>query len=250
MSEVLDFVQARGEYASLLAVALLLWRSAGPAARLLALERREVADLFWNGSVAFVVAARLAYVLAESPRTLLDPLVLIRLPGGIEPLAGAAAVAAVVAWRARRRNAAWAWVTAGAAGLAVATVGYGLTCVLRDACFGVTAPPPFGFEMSGFSEARMATPLVEATVLLAAGAALLMLARRLSVEAVALLSIAALALVRAALTPASALGDDAVGFETLLLAGGGVALLATAAALRVTAAVREPRPLAAEDRQR
>ena len=97
MSEVLDFVQARGEYASLLAVALLLWRSAGPAARLLALERREVADLFWNGSVAFVVAARLAYVLAESPRTLLDPLVLIRLPGGIEPLAGAAAVAAVVA---------------------------------------------------------------------------------------------------------------------------------------------------------
>ena len=238
MSEVSDFVLARGEYASLFAVVLLLGLSARPIARLLALERRAVGDLLWNGGLAFVVVGRLAYVVAESPRTLLDPLVLIRLPGGLEPLAGAIGVAAAVSWHARRRDATWAWVTAAAVGLAVATVGYDVACVLRDACYGAAAPPPLGFAMSGFSEARLATPLVEATVVLAAGAALLMLAGRLSTASIALLLLGALALVRAALTPASVLGVDAVGLETMLLAFGGAALLATALTLRFTAPER------------
>lgn len=238
MSEVFDFIQLRGEYASLFVVALMLALSAGPTARLLALPSREVADLFWNGGVAFVVVGRLAYLLAESPRTLLDPLVLIRLQGGIEPLAGALAVALVVAWRVRRQEQLWAWITAGAVGVAVATVGYDLACVLRDACYGIAAPPPLGFEMSGFSEARLATPLLEATVVLAAGAVLLRSAHRLKAEAVPLLLIGVLALVRAALTPASVLGADAVGVETMLLAFLGVALVGAALAITFTASVR------------
>jgi prolipoprotein diacylglyceryltransferase len=238
VSDAIEFVQARGEYASLLAVALLLWLSAGPTARLLALPRRELADLLWNGGVAFVVVGRLAYVGVESPRTLLDPLVLIRLQGGIEPLAGALGVAAVVAWRARRRDGAWAWATAAAAGLAVATVGYDLACVLRDACYGTAAPPPLGFEMSGFSQPRLATPLVEATVLLALGAALLRFAHRVPAEVIALLMIGALALVRAALTPASVLGTDAIGLETMVLGLVGVVAIAAAVAMRFVAPER------------
>ena len=235
MSDVVDFIQARGEYASLFAVALLLWLSARPSARLLGLPQREVTDLLWNGGIAFVVAGRVAYLADESPRTLLDPLVLIRLQGGIEPLAGVVAVAAVVAWRARRRDDRWAWATAGAAGLAVTVVGYDLACVLRDACFGTTAPAPIGFRMSGLSETRLATPLVEATLLLALAAALLAFVHRLRAEALPLLLVAALALLRAALTPVSVFGSDAVGPATilLLLVGIGAILAAVALLFRV-----------------
>ena len=232
MSELVEAVRARGEYASLVVAALLLWRSVRPTAGLLGLAHRDVADLFWNGGVGFVVVGRLAYLLAESPRALIDPLVLIRLQGGIDPLAGAVGVAAVVAWRSRGHGAPWTWLTVGAAGLAVATVGYDLSCVLRDACYGVAAPRPFGFEMSGFGESRLATPLVEATAVLGAAAALLAVARRLPAEAPGLLLLAALALIRAALTPASVLGAEAIGLETLVLVLAGVTAIASAVAVR------------------
>jgi prolipoprotein diacylglyceryltransferase len=225
---VIDEVNARGEYASLLVVAVLLWAAIGPAAQLLGLRTRAVGDLFWNGGLAFVVGGRLAYLALESPRTLIDPLVLIRIQGGIEPLAGAAGVALVVAWHARRHGAAWTWLTAGAVGLAVSTIGYDVGCVARDACFGAPAPAPFGFGMSGLTETRLATPLIEAAALLALLAAVLSVVRLTLSRSVGLIVIAGLALVRAALTPASALEGDAIGVETAVLVLAGVVALATA----------------------
>lgn len=230
MSAVIDFIQLRGEYASLVVVGLLLWAASRPIARLLGLSRGDVTDVFWNAGVAFLVAGRLAYVALQSPRTLFDPLVLIRLPGGVDPLAGALAVAAVIAWRQRRAGGRWLWATVGASGLAVATVGYDLACLLRDACYGTTAPSPFGFRMSGFSEPRLATPLIEAALLLALLAVVVAFAGRLRPRAVALLLVGVLPLVRAALTPASALGTGAVGVDTaVLVALGAVALVAAGA---------------------
>ena len=139
-----EFIQVRGEYASLIVAGLLLWVSAGPLSRLLGIERRGLVDLFWNGGVAFLVGGRLVYLFVESPTTLTDPFVVVRFQGGIEPLAGAAAAGVMVLWRARSFENRWAWLTAGAAGLGITTVGYDLACLLRDACFGATAPPPLG----------------------------------------------------------------------------------------------------------
>ncbi len=233
MSAVIDFVQLRGEYASLVVVALLLWAASRPIARLLGLSRGEVTDVFWNSGVAFLVAGRLAYVAQQSPRTLFDPLVLIRLPGGVDTLAGAVAVAAVIAWRQRRGGDLWLWATVGAVGVAVATVGYDLACVLRDACYGTSAPSPLGFRMSGFSEPRLATPLIEAALLLALLAVVVAFAGRLRPRAIALLLTGVLLLVRAALTPASVLGTGAVGVETAVLVVLGAVALAVAAATYV-----------------
>jgi hypothetical protein len=84
--------------------------------------------------------------------------------------------------------------------------------------------------MSGLNETRLATPVLEAIVLLSISAAILTFARRLPARAVPLLLIAALALTRAALTPASVLGLDAVGIETALLAVGGATALMAAIA--------------------
>lgn len=229
MSGIAEFVQLRGEYASIFVAAVLLALAARPVARLLALPQSEVGDFFWNGAVAFVVAGRLAYLAMESPQTLVDPLVLIRIQGGIEPLAGVAGVGAVLAWRIRRRGGElWPWATLAALGLAVAAIGYDLACLLRDACYGATVPTPLGFHMAGLSEPRLATPLVEAAVLLAALSVLLAAAPRLGFRALALSLVAALALVRAALTPASVLGREAVGGETLLLFVLGAAAVAVA----------------------
>ena len=242
MSGVIEFVQLRGEYASIFAAAALFVLAARPVTRLLALPRREVGDLFWNGGVAFVVAGRLAYLALESPQTLLDPIVLIRIQSGIEPLAGVAAVVAVLAWRVRRRGGAlWPWATAAAVGLTLAVIGYDLACVLRDACYGATAPSPLGFHMAGLGETRVATPLVEAAVLLAVLSAMLAAAPRLRPGIAALSLVAALALLRAALTPASVLGREAVGVETLVLVALGVGALAAALVLPRAAVARGSR---------
>lgn len=239
MSGVIDFVQLRGEYASMLAAAVLLVLAVRPVARLLALPRQQVGDLFWNGGVAFVVAGRLAYLALESPRTLLDPIVLIRLQGGIEPFAGVAGIVAVLAWRIRRRGGElWPWATAAAVGLTLATIGYDLACVLRDACYGAITPAPLGFLMAGLSETRLATPLVEAALLLAALSALLAAAPRLRPGMLALSLVAALALLRAALTPASVRGWEAAGVEALALIALAVAALVASLALSRAAVSR------------
>jgi Prolipoprotein diacylglyceryl transferase len=231
MNVLVDFIQLRGEYVSLLAAGALLWLSVRPTARLLGVGRTETGDLFWNASIAFVVIGRIAYLIGESPQTLFDPFVLIRLQGGLEPLAGIAGVAAVVAWRAKQRQVRWAVGTTGAVGLAVATVGYDLACVIRDACYGAPAPVPLGFRMSGLSEPRLATPLIETALVLVALAVLLTFARQLSARSVPLLLVGVLALVRAALTPLSALGVEAVGVGTIVLVISGVSAVVAAAAL-------------------
>lgn len=238
---MVEFVQLRGEYASFAVVIVLLWLSTGAASRLFGISRREAGDLFFNATIAFVIAGRVAYLAAEAPRSLLDPLVMIRFQAGLEPLAGVAGAAAVGLWHMRGGAVAprWAVAGAGAAGLAVATVGYDAACVLRDACYGVEAPAPLGFEMSGLSEPRMATPLIEAALVLAAAALILASAPRLSPRTPPLLLLATLALVRAALTPASALGAEAIGLETLVLAAGGVMGLGVAVLMEV----RRPVPV-------
>lgn len=228
MPAVPDWIAVRGEWVSLLIVAAALAISVRPLSGLLQLPRNELGDLFWNGGLAFVVGGRLVYVAVESPEALTDPLVLIRIQGGIEPIAGLAAVSAVLASRTRQTpGARLPWLAATAAGLALTVVAYDLACVARDACTGAEAPAPFGFAMSGLSETRVATPLIEAALLLVAGGLLLSSPIPTTRGLLTLGGIAALT--RVALTPLSVLGTDAFGVDSVIFLLVGVAALAAAA---------------------
>lgn len=231
MSELLDFIYLRGEYVSLFMVAGVLAFATGRVAALTRLPRREVGDLFWNAGIAFVVAARLGYLATESPRSLLDPLVLIRLQGGLLPLLGVLAAIAVVGWRTRGERglseARLTWLAVAAAGLVAATWTYDIACLARDACYGAVAPAPFGFAMSGLSDTRLATPLIEAALLLVAAGGLL--SSRLSIKQSLLALGGVAALLRAALTLASVQGLDAIGVQTAAFVGLGVLLLVVTA---------------------
>jgi hypothetical protein len=222
VSEVLDFIYLRGEYVSLLLVAGVLAFAGRRVAALTRLPRRSVEDLFWNGGIAFVVAARVSYLVAESRASLLDPLVLIRLQGGLHPLVGVLAVIVIVVWRTRgerglseaRRD----WLAVAAAGLVITMWTYDVSCLARDACYGAKAPTPLGFAMSGLSDTRLATPLIEATLLLITAGGLL--SSRLSPTQLLLALGGGAALLRAALTAASVQGVEAIGIKT-----GGVVML-------------------------
>ncbi len=204
------------------------------------LFRERVGDLFWQGGVAFVVAGRIGEVLLETPRTLLDPLALVRLDAGIEPLVGSGAVAAVVAWHARRdRRSTGTLLLVAAVGLVAAGVAYDLACVVRDACAGAPVPRPFGFPMGGLSEPVFPTPLVSAAVMLAWLGLVVALCARLAAGEAAVLLLGGLALNRALLTPLSALGRDAVGPETWVLGAAGLAAIV----FGLVAAIRRADPV-------
>jgi hypothetical protein len=230
VSEVLDFIYLRGEYVSLFLVAGTLALSGKHVATLLRLPRSEVGDLFWNAGIAFVVVARLGFLVTDSPSSLTDPLVLIRLQGGLHVFLGVLGAAAVVLWRTRGERglseARLAWFAVLAAGLVITTVTYDAACVVRDACYGAEAPAPLGFAMSGLSDTRLATPLIEATLLLIAAGGLLSLKRPLTPSLIALGGAAAL--LRVALTPASVRGADAIGIEAAAFVVLGIVLLLVA----------------------
>ena len=225
-----DAITLRGEMASLFTVALVLLLAVRPVAALCGLDRSLVGDLFWGAGVAFVLVGHVAYLAVIAPGSLIDPFVLIRVQSGIEPLAGAAASSAVWWWFALRRAAVRAWLAVAlASGLVLATVAYDGACVLRDACFGAPAPPPLGFPMAGLADARIATPLVEAAVLLALLAAVVRVWRRLDAFTLAASIIGVLAVVRVAFTPLSVAGRDAVDARTAITLAAGLAALAVAA---------------------
>ena len=231
MEAVYDFVFPRGEYASLVVVGVLLALAAPRVARLTGLAKGAIGDLYWNASLAFVVAGRLAYLATEAPTSLLDPLVIVRIQGGVSPLAGSAAAFAVLVWRLRDESsdARWRWLTAWVAGLFVATVGYDIACPLRDACYGAAAPAPLGFRMSGLADTRIATPLVEAALLLAALGVILTLWPRLRPGQAGLLALSTVAGLRVAFQPLSVTGWP--GFTAEVAWFGAVAVLALAAVI-------------------
>ena len=234
MSEALDFIYLRGEYVSLFLIASVLAFATSRVAALTRLPRNEVGDLFWNAGIAFVAAARLSYLAAESPASLLDPLVLIRLQGGLHPLVGVLAAIAVVGWRTRGERglseARLAWLAVAAAGLVLTALTYDAACLARDACYGAVAPAPLGFAMSGLSDTRLATPLIEAALLLFAAGGLLSSKLQIAQSLLALGGLAAL--LRVTLTPASVRGADALGVETAGLVVLGLLLLVASAATR------------------
>ncbi len=244
MNDVLELVRERGELASLALAALVLWLAAPRAATVLALPRERVSSLYWNGALAFVVAGRIGYLLGESPQTLLDPLVAIRVQGGVEPLWGAIAVLAVLAWDALRVPQAGRWplATAGAAGLALAVAAYDIGCPLRDACFGARAEPPLGFAMSGLADTRLATPAIEGAVLLAMTGGLLLGWRFWRPGTAALALVAGVALLRLAFAPLSVLGWPGWGVEELTLAIVGAGALAGAGWLQLRPAAAQSTP--------
>ena len=180
MSSFLDAVYARGEFVSLVVALVALWIAAPRVAALVGRPRAPIGSLYADSVIVFVVVGRIAYLVAESPETLLDPLVAIRIQGGIDPLWGAAATLAVLAWAARGEGAAayWPLATAWAVGLALAVAVYDLSCPLRDACYGARAEPPLGFRMSGLADTRLATPALEGALLLALLGALVLTWRR------------------------------------------------------------------------
>ena len=231
MSEVLDFVYPRGEFVSLVVVVLLLWLAAPRVAALIALPRAPVGSLYSDAVIVFVVVGRLGYLVAESPETLLDPMVAIRIQGGIEPLWGAAATLAVLAWAARGagRAACWPLATAWATGLALAVAAYDLSCPVRDACWGARAEPPLGFAMSGPADTRLATPAIEGVLLLALMGALLLSWRHWRPGVAALALVGGVALLRLALTPLSATGWSGWGVAEAALALVGAGAIAGAA---------------------
>lgn len=236
MPSVPDWIAIRGEWASLLIIAGVLMLSTRSLSRLLGLPRNELGDLFWNGALAFVIIGRLAYVAIEAREALTDPLVLIRIQGGIEPFAGVLAAGAVLAWRTRAdASSRLTWLAAAAGGLAVTAVIYDIACVARDACYGTEAPAPLGFAMSDLSETRLATPLIQAALLTLAAGALLSSGLSPRRALIGLGGVAALS--RVVFTPLSVLGTDALGLESVLFALLGVAAVALAFADRTAAAV-------------
>jgi len=242
VTDVLDFIYLRGEYVSLFLIASALAFAGGRVAALTRLPRSDVGDLFWNGGMAFVVAARLSYLATESPTSLLDPLVLIRLQGGLHPFVGVLAVIAIVAWRTRGERglseARLAWLAVAAVGLTVTMWTYDASCLARDACYGAAASAPLGFAMSGLSDTRLATPLIEATLLLLVASGLLSSKLSTTQSLLALGGVAAL--LRAALTPASVQGVEAIGVETAAFVALGVTLLVVAVWQERSAAAQRP----------
>lgn len=229
MSDLGELIRERGELASLGLAAVVLWLATPRVAALLALPRERVGSLYWNGALAFVVAGRVGYLLGESPETLLDPLVAIRVQGGIDPLWGAAAALAVLGWEARGEATRWPLATAWAAGLALAVAAYDLGCPLRDACFGAQAEPPLGFAMSGLADTRLATPAVEGAALLALVGALLLGWPRWRPGVAALALVAGVSLLRLVFAPLSVLGWPGWGVEEVALALVGAGALGGAA---------------------
>jgi hypothetical protein len=234
VSEVLDFIYLRGEYASLFLIAGALAFAGGRVAALTRLPQSDVGDLFWNGGIVFVVAARVSYLTAESPASLLDPLVLIRLQGGLYPLVGVLAVIAIVAWRTRGERglseARLAWLAVAVTGLVITAWTYDVACLARDSCYGTGAPDPLGFAMSGLSDTRLATPLIEATLLLLVAGGLL--SSKLSITQSLLVLGGVAALLRVALTAASVQGVEAIGLETMAFVVLGIVLLVVAVSAR------------------
>lgn len=243
MDAVIDFIRLRGEYVSLFIAAGVLLFGVGPVSRLTGLARERTGDLFWQGGIAFVVAGRLGEVLLQAPRTLVDPLALVRLDAGIEPLIGAVAVAAVVAWHARRDPAsAGALLLATATGLVAAGIAYDIACVVRDGCAGAPVSRPFGFPMSGLSDPVFPTPLVSAAIMLGWLGLVISVSAGLPHARAAALILGGLALSRALLTPLSAIGSTAVGPETWMLGIAGLAAIAWPAVAFVRRARYAPVP--------
>lgn len=233
METIVEVLRPRGEIVSLMLVALVLWRAVPGLARALAAPERVAGDLAWHAGLAFVVVGRAVYLLAEAPGSLLDPLVVVRVQGGIEPLAGAGAAAAVVLWTVRDRlEDAWPLVSVASLALLLAVAAYDLACLARDACYGTPAAAPLGFPMGGLAESRVATPLLEGATLLAVAALLLRWWTRLRPGVGALLAVASVALLRAAMTPLGVAGWRGVSGELALLAAIGVGCTAAAVALQ------------------
>ena len=232
MGPIPDAVVVRGEVVSAILVVVALVVAARPLATLAALPRGIISDLYFNGAIAFVAAGRVIYVLLEDRASLTDPVVAVQIQGGIEPLAGVIAVAFVVGWEvSRRRGEPWPLLAAASLGLVVATVAYDAGCVVRDACYGAPAPAPLGFRMSGLADTRLATPLLEAAMLLGVLSALFGAWDRLSWPLRAALPFAMVALVRSALTPLSVLQWDAVGVRTYLAIVAGLLAVPVAVAV-------------------
>lgn len=233
MGPIPDAIVVRGEVVSAIFVVAALLAAARPLATLLGLSGTAVSDLYLNGAIAFVGAGRVAFLVLEDRAGLTDPLVAVQIQGGIEPLVGVLAAGVVVGWEvARRGGPRWPVVTAASLGLVMATVAYDTSCVVRDACFGAPAPAPLGFRMSGLADTRLATPLLEAAVLLGALSLLWAVWFRVSWALRAALPFAAVALLRTALTPLSVLEWDATGVRTYITAAAG--LLAVPAALALS----------------
>ena len=231
MSSFPDAVYARGEFVSLVVALVALWIAAPRVASLVGRPRAPIGSLYADSVIVFVVVGRIAYLVAESPETLLDPLVAIRIQGGIDPLWGAAATLAVLAWAARGAGAAayWPLASAWAVGLALAVAVYDLSCPLRDACYGARAEPPLGFRMSGLADTRLATPALEGALLLALLGALVLTWRRWRTGVAAHALVGGVALIRLGLAPLSAAGWDGWGAGEVALAAVGAAAVAGAA---------------------
>lgn len=231
MSSFLDAVYARGEFVSLVVALVALWIAAPRVASLVGRPRAPIGSLYADSVIVFVVVGRIAYLVAESPETLLDPLVAIRIQGGIDPLWGTAATLAVLAWAARGEGTAayWPLATAWAVGLALAVAVYDLSCPLRDACYGARAEPPLGFRMSGLADTRLATPALEGALLLALLGALVLTWRRWRTGVATHALVGGVALIRLGLAPLSAAGWDGWGAGEVALAAVGTAAVAGAA---------------------
>lgn len=244
---MIEFIQDRGEAASAIVVVLALIGAGGAVAALLGVPRRRLSDLWWYGGLSFVIVGRLAFVARGDADSLTDPLVVMRVADGVEPLWGAAAALAVggfIAMRAAggvsppaaRRALAPAVapaVTMIAAGLLVSMLAYDLACPLRDACYGRTAPSPLGFRMAALADTRLATSLWEAAALSALLGGLLRSWHELRPGVLAAALLGLLAAVRLVFTPLAVSGWPGWGGEPLVLA-----LVVAAAAISIVVLVR------------
>ncbi len=143
------------------------------------LSRPAIADLTPALVVIAIAAARLTAIAPHWRMVAAHPLDLLRLNGQLSFFGGVGgAVAGLVVLGRRSHLPSWgaadAYGTAAPLGFAV----HGLGCLLRDDCYGRTAPPPFGIVFPGLQEPRYPVELYAAAAALLIYAGLQWIGRR------------------------------------------------------------------------
>lgn len=203
---------------TLLAAALIAAGGTAVGVRMApAADRSSLGGALVNGLIAGLLGGRVVAMIAAGVNPITSPLDLIILRGGVAPagaaLAAIGAVAASLRGDRRRLD-----LTAPAALLGLAS--WHASCIVRDSCLGTATGLPWGLSAAGGTVPRHPVEIYAAILLVAAALAIGRLRR--PPGAAALVSVTAVAAIRAATEPlrvtlGGTLGIYLVGFTLSLI---------------------------------
>lgn len=201
---LISLVQLVLRTAPLLSLLLAGWvvaRSTEWVAPRFGLSRPAIADLTPALVVMAIVAARLTTVAPHWRVAAAHPLDLLRVNGQLSFFGGVVGIVVGLVVLARRSHLPfWRVADAYGTGAPLGFAVHGLGCLLRDDCYGRTAPPPFGIVFPGLQDPRYPVELYGAAAALLVYAGLQGIGRRRLVPGtVALAAVTALAASRGVL---------------------------------------------------